>query len=328
MPANIEKADGQERLVGVEFELQGVEVDQLAGLTASTLDGTLQMKSSADYRIAVPNQGEYRVEVDYALLKEMANEYEVADADSVSVVDTVALVVLSAASSLVVPCEVVTPPLSMTTLPDRLEPLTVAIRDAGGKGTGYSPLYAFGLHLNVEPPTLDAETVTAFMKSFVCLFDWLTWKGEVDIARRATPYIQRYPADYELRLADPGYWPDWRSLIDDYLEFNPSRNRALDMLPLFSHIDPDRIHAAVSDGRVQSRPAFHYRLANCSIDEPGWSISKPWSHWLQIEHLASHRDALAGCCAAFLDDRARVLHKIDNNWRDAVNQWLDPSLLA
>jgi hypothetical protein len=33
--------------------------------------------------------------------------------------------------------------------------------------------------------------------------------------------------------------PDLDTLIDDYLEYNPTRNRALDFLPLFLHLDED-----------------------------------------------------------------------------------------
>lgn len=324
MPASTSREDGSARHVGVEFELQGISVGELAELTATTLDGTLEPVSAVEYSIHVPDQGDYRVEVDYALLKQKAKEQHDLDLEERKLVDTVTVDILSAASSLLVPCEVVTPPLAMESLAQPMQALTDAIRAAGGKGTRHSLFYAFGLHLNIEPPVLDAHTVAAYMKAFTCLFDWLVWEGEVDVARRATPYIQRFPEEYELHLTDPEYWPDWDTLIDDYLHWNASRNRALDMLPLFAEVDAARVRASVNDDKVQARPAFHYRLANCAIDEPDWSIADPWSRWLQIEQLASDRNALIGCCAAYRSDRKRLLYKIDNNWRETVKQWLQP----
>ena len=321
MPEKTGKSDGSPRQVGVEFELQGIAVDSLARLTASTLGGDVETLSEVEYLINVADQGEYRVEVDYALLKQVAKEHHETD-DEQTTIDALALDALSAVSSVIVPCEVVSPPLPMQSFSHPMQKLTDAIRGAGGKGTGYSPFYAFGLHLNVEPPDLEAETVAAFMKAFACLFDWIVWKGEVDWARRMTPYIQRYPEEYDLQLTDPDYWPDWDTLIVDYLQANASRNRAMDMLPLLSEINPAAIRQAVDDDRVKSRPAFHYRLANCAIDDPDWSIADPWRRWLQIEHLASDRDSLNACCAEYRNNRERLLHRVDNTWCETVTKWL------
>ena len=38
-------------------------------------------------------------------------------------------------------------------------------------------------------------------------------------------------------MLDAGYGPDLGALIDDYLAANPTRNRALDLLPLFAELD-------------------------------------------------------------------------------------------
>lgn len=322
MPGAVTKSDGSSRRVGVEFELQGIPVDELARLTASTLGGEVETVSEAEYLIRVPDQGDYRVEVDYALLKQMAKEQRKAEGADPTAIEALVLDALSTVSSVIVPCEVVAPPLPMDGLARPMGKLTDAIRAAGGKGTGHSMFYAFGLHLNVEPPDLEADTVAAYMKAFACLFDWIVWQGEVDWARRITPYIKRYPADYEARLTDPDYWPDRERLIGDYLASNASRNRALDMLPLFSEIDSAAVQEAVDDDRVKARPAFHYRLANCAIDDPDWSIGEPWGRWVQIEYLASDRRALNACCEAYHRDRERWLHGIDNSWRETVTQWL------
>ena len=316
------KPDGTPRRVGVEFELQGIPVDELARLTALTFGGDVERVSKAEYLIDVDDQGQYRVEIDYALLKKLAKAQQGStDSDGPSI-DSLAVDTLSAVSAAIVPCEVVAPPLPMDSFLSTLQDLTDAIRYAGGKGTGHSPFYAFGLHLNVEPPDLDAATIAAYMKAFVCLFDWIVWQGEVDWSRRITPYIKRYSAEYELELTDPQYWPNQDTLIADYLRAEGTRNRALDMLPMFSELDSNAVERAVDDDLVKARPAFHYRLANCSIDDPAWSIADPWGRWLQIEHLACDRDALNECCAAYQRDRRRLLHRLDNTWRETVTQWL------
>ena len=322
MPNTTTKSDGSPRRVGVEFELQGIAVDMLARLTALTLRGEVEAVSEAEYLIRVPEQGDYRVEVDYALLKQMAKEQREANDDDQATFETLALDTLSAVSSVIVPCEVVAPPLPMKSFAEPMQTLTEAIRDAGGKGTGHSLFYAFGLHLNVEPPDLEAHTIAAYMKAFACLYDWIVWQGEVDWARRVTPYIQRYPAKYDLKLTDPDYWPDQDTLIVDYLDSNASRNRAMDMLPLFSEIKPAAVRKAVDDDRIKPRPAFHYRLANCAIDEPDWSVADPWRRWLQIEHLASDRDALNACCEEYHNSRQGLLHRVDDSWRETVTKWL------
>lgn len=321
MPAVTVKNDGSARQVGVEMELQGIAVDMLARLTALTLGGDVENISDAEYLVRVPDQGDYRVEVDYALLKQMAKQQRDDDEDP-SRLEALALDTLSAVSSVIVPCEVVAPPLPMGGLAAPIQALTDAIRDAGGQGTGHSMFFAFGLHLNVEPPDMSAQTIAAYMKAYACLYDWIVWQGEVDWARRITPYIQRYPAEYDLKLTDPEYWPDMDTLIDDYLVANDTRNRALDMLPLFADVSSAAVRSVVDDDRIKPRPAFHYRLANCAIDEPDWSVADPWRRWLQIEHLASDRDALKQCCEEYRKSRDNLLGRVDEGWPEAVTKWL------
>lgn len=322
MPASTVKEDETARHVGVEMEFQGVPIEALANLIADTLNGEIRKVSKVEYLIAVPEGGEYRAEVDYALLKRLAKKQQETDKRDESSIDALAVDALTAASDVIVPCEVVAPPIAMDRFAEPMHALTVAIREAGGKGTKDTFFYAFGVHLNVEPPSMQVPTISAYMKAFVCLFDWIIWDGKVDWARRITPHIQRYPTEYELLLTDPDYWPDTTRLIDDYLAHNATRNRALDMLPLFSVLDEDRVQAAVDDDRVQARPAFHYRAANCEVDDPDWSIADPWKRWLQIEHLANDRDALNACCEQFRLHRPRVLHSVDNHWRKEVTRWL------
>ena len=85
------------------------------------------------------------------------------------------------------------------------------------------------------------------------------------------------------------------------------------------------IGEVVDDDLIKPRPAFHYRLANCCVDDPDWSIAEPWRRWLKIEALALDRERLVDCCNAFLKDRQRTLGRFDNQWREEVQQWLPGS---
>lgn len=322
MPERLEREDGSPRQVGVEIELQGIDVAALAALTARTLAGETTQVSAVEFEIDVADQGRYRVEVDFALLKELARERQRKLGDGEEGILDFALELLSDMSAVTVPCEVVSPPIAMTSLARPMDALVTALRNAGGKGTRHSLLYAFGVHLNVEPPALDAGTVARYLRAFVVLYDWIVDEGQVDLSRQLTPYIKPYPREYDLLVADPGYEPDWPKLIDDYLEHNASRDRALDMLPLFTHVDEDRVRAATDDPLIKSRPTFHYRLANSCVDESDWSIAQPWNRWVQIERLAANASKLGELAEAFARDRARLLRTVDKRWAAAVRESL------
>lgn len=320
LPPIHRKPDGTPRRVGVEFELQGLDVGNLAAIVAEALDGTVRRVSSAEYLVTDPTHGEYRVEVDSVLLKN--NAELTADDDDLPALQEAAVKVIDSVSSLVVPCEVVSPPLPMTEVCKPMDSLVAATRKAGARGTQQSLLYAFGVHLNVEPPTMDPQQIVDYIRAFVCLYDWIVEAGDIDLTRQMMPYIRRFPTEYEQLVTGADYRPDWRRLIADYLGANPTRNRALDMLPMFAHVDEQAVRDVVDDDLIKPRPAFHYRLANCCIDDPDWSIAQPWRRWLQIEQLALDKPALTDCCDAFNRDRQRFLSNMDNQWREEVQQWL------
>lgn len=308
--------------MGVEIELQGIAIAELAELVADILPGVATAVSSAEYRIDVPDGGPWRVEIDFALLKELAREQGPDGGRDADLLAALAVDALRAASSVIVPCEIVSPPIPVDRLPARMDTLVDTLRRAGAKGTRQSFLYAFGLHLNIEPPDLVADKIVRYLKAFICLYDWIADESQIDLSRRMTPYVDAYGRDYELLVADPGYSPDMAQLIDDYLVYNPTRDRALDMLPMFSHLDEERVRRVVDDPLVKSRPAFHYRLANSSVDEPGWSIASPWNLWMVIETLAEDPDRLDECARLFMEDRQRLLHGFHKRWVTTVRDWL------
>ncbi len=99
------------------------------------------------------------------------------------------------------------------------------------------------------------------------------------------------------------------------------------MLPLFAHIDEDRVRAAVNDDRIKSRPTLHYRLPNCQIDEPEWGLIRPWRDWLQIDALASDPPRLDAVCRGYRKYLQNPAGAFFGDWAVASTRWLLPELL-
>jgi hypothetical protein len=220
-----------------------------------------------------------------------------------------------------VPLEVVTPPIPMDELA-RVEELVDGLRSAGARGTGFAWRFAFGMHLNPEMPALDAKTILRYLQAFLCLYDWLLAENRIDITRRLTPYIDAFPKQYVRQIIDGDYDPGLDGLIDDYLAANATRNRALDMLPLFADLDEDRVRSVIDDPRIKSRPTLHYRMPNCEIDEPDWGIGKAWRDWLQVEQLVVDVDRLEALCRRYAEVLDAPLSNLLRPWREEVVDWL------
>lgn len=316
--------EGQPRRIGVELEMSGRTLDELAGVAAGLLGCEVIETSRYERSLRGDAAGDWIVELDFHLLKKLGQT----ERDPQALTDDLlqsAEDALHAVAQTLVPVEIVSPPLPMQRLPE-VETLIARLREAGAKGTGDHPLNAFGMQFNPEIPRADAATLSAYVRAFVCLYDWLYARADIDLTRRLTSYVDPYPLDYLRLVTAPDYAPDLPGLIDDYLLHNPTRNRALDLLPLFAHLDPARV-AAVTDGPlIKPRPAFHYRLPDCEIDRPGWGIAAAWNDWLQVERLAADPQRLAGCCADCHEFMARpALERWLGDWADEVaGRWLAP----
>jgi hypothetical protein len=299
------------RRVGVELEFAGLDIDAAARAVVHALGGSV--REDGDYRRVIEGTtlGRFVVELDFELLQSM-NARRRAGAEP-GVFAELSEELLAAAATPVVPVEVISPPLAVASL-EELDVLTHALRAAGATGTRGSLLYAFGLHLNPELERIDAPSVLAHLRAYLCLYDWLVERERVDWKRRLTPYINPFPKPYARLVLAADYAPDLSALIDDYLRFNPQRNRSLDLLPLFSHVDPERVRRAVNDPRIKARSTFHYRLPNCEIETPGWSVLPAWRGWLQVEALAAERTRLARVSAALLARLADPMDFLAEDW--------------
>ena len=212
------------------------------------------------------------------------------------------------------------PPVPIERLPE-VDALIAALREGGAIGTQANPLHAFGMHFNVEIAENTADYLADHMKAFMLLSPWLREQIAIDPTRDLAPYIERFPHDYVLKVVDPGYRPDLAGLIDDYLDANPTRNRELDMLPVFAHLDPDRIFRVIDDAHVRPRPAFHYRLPDSRVDAPDWGVVPDWDRWVEVERLAANPLRLEQMASAYL---ASAFETVPEDWHERAREWLAP----
>ena len=43
---------------------------------------------------------------------------------------------------------------------------------------------------------------------------------------------------------------------------------------------------------VSARPAYHYRLPDCRLDDPEWSLAWEWNKWALVEEVSEDHDVL------------------------------------
>jgi hypothetical protein len=320
MPPRRYTQDEDERRVGMELEFAGVEPDTITSLIKRHYGGEINRRNEYEYEVKDTRLGNFVVELDAALLKEFGRQAEESSEDQ-SDLEKWSKDVLSATAELLVPWEIVTDPIGMSSLHE-LHVLSEDLRESGARGTRDAVRYAFGLHINPELPDLSAQTILAYLRAYLCLYDWLKDREQVDLIRKLTPYIDHFEDEYIVQVVNLEYQPDLNTLIEDYLEKNPTRNRSMDLLPLFAHLDEKRVKSTIDDPRIKPRPTFHYRLPNCDIDRSDWSVLTPWKDWLQVEFLAADNDRLREACEGLSKDYQRLTRAIDDQWRKESEKWL------
>ena len=318
LPPNPDTAQGNPRRLGVELEFSGMDIDTASTIVEAQFGGSVEVVSDFEHRVQDTSLGEFNVELDFEYLK-AAGRDESLDRDSL--LDHLPQWMVAEMARLVVPIEVVSPPVAMQKI-TCLDAVVDRLRDAGALGTRQSPVYAFGMHLNPEMPALDSVTITRYLRAFLCLYEWLLRESDVDWSRRLTPYINPFPTEYVRLVVSPDYAPTLTDLMDDYLATNADRNRALDMLPLFAHIDERRVRDSIDDPRIKPRPTLHYRLANCDIDLNDWGIVTAWRHWLEVERLANDHDRLRSIATAYRDHLGAISSRAFGDWAAQCDQWL------
>lgn len=320
-PPHTTNAAGEERRCGVEIEYIDVPLQRAAELIAEIWQGEITWQYDYHATIHTKSLGDFTVELDVEWMQKLSQQVKEDRAlDQIPLAETADKLLFPVVSS-VAPNEIVSPPIPFSRLHE-LDTLVARLREAGAKGTGDSIIYAFGVHLNPESPALDAACILRYLRSFLLLYEWMKHDMQVDNTRMLTGFARAFPLDYAKQVLAADYAPDMAGLIDDYLTYNPSRNRALDMLPLFAHIDATRVYRTVHDSLVKPRPTFHFRLPNCHIDHAGWHLSDAWDYWLEVEKLAWDSERLQHMQEAFLAHYKSPLHLLSDNWRKQTQTWL------
>lgn len=309
--------DGRVRRIGVEVEFAAIGAEEGAHIVAGLFGGRVVADDPHRFFIEDTEFGRFVCELDtqYAHRPKGRPEPEPGALEDFR---GEMRRLFGDLSSVVMPCEVVCPPIPLPDLP-RLDALVDALKAAGAEGTRASPFYAFGAQLNLEIATADPVWLGRCVRAYLLLSPWLRDVMGLDFTRRAVSFADPFPREYVLAALSRQTPSDLDRLIADYLAANPTRNRELDMLPLFSHLQPDRVAAAIEDPRVQPRPAFHYRLPDANLGAPDWSLCLEWNRWCVVERLAATPERLDAMAA---DYTARLIRDGARDWPRRCAEWL------
>lgn len=325
LPPVVKNKNGNIRKVGFELEYAGINIKEALSIIIELFGGRIEEESAFKSKIKNTVFGDFTVEIDAAVLKNKTYETYLEkigiDIKQFSYQNLFEELLIKLAET-AVPYEIVTPPIPLTKL-DLLEDLRKALQVHKALGTKSSFIYAFGLHINPEVPDTSADTLLKYLRSFLLLQRWIANKSGVDFSRKITPFIDDFPDLYYILILDSNYSPTIDELIDDYLTHNPTRNRALDMLPLLAYIDEEKVLSVVEEkDLIKPRPTFHYRLPNCMIDEPRWTIAGEWNYWVEVEKLAGSPEKLKKMCADLLYTMHSTGLVFKYIWTDKVEDWI------
>jgi hypothetical protein len=325
-PPILKNEKGKMRKVGFELEYAGIDLKEAAQIIFKQFGGTIHGINKFACKVINTSFGDFNIEIDASILKNKTYENYLKkfgiDVYDLSIQTTIEDILIKLAEA-AVPYEIITPPIPFNEL-DSVEKLRKALHKHKALGTKGSLIYAFGLHINPETPSLSAGILVNYLRAFLLLYRWIVKVSKVDWARRVTPFIDEFPESYYRLILDSSYAPEIDKLIDNYLEHNPTRNRALDMLPLFASIDKEKVLSSTEDEKIliKPRPAFHYRLPNCMIDDPSWSIAEEWNYWVEVEKLAGNQDKINDMSKDFFETTESLLSLIYDEWPARVEKWI------
>jgi len=273
-------ADGSLRRVGVEVEFLGPSASVAAAALVRDLGGAAEIEDPHAIRIHGTRLGTLSVELD------LRHSHPTRHPSLDMGLGHHGTAILGTLVSPFVPRELITAPLPVTQI-GLVDEALASLRSVGARGRGVVLLNSLSLHFNIDPPNLDARTLTAFLKAFLCIGDELrreTARGSLRLALALPP---DYPQSYKERVLAPDYWPDLADFTTDYLAANPTRQRALDLLPLLAFLNETQVRLALPREKIGPRPVFHYRLTHAHLSDPNWSILPDWDGWLKVERLAA-----------------------------------------
>jgi hypothetical protein len=323
MSTKIENYKNEERRVGIELEYSGINACNSAKIINDLFGGNIAKKNNITYFVEETSLGDFKVELDAILLQEAAQRIKDDEREkSDNIFDKINIKFDQSISKIgerIVPFEIVAPPISIKKL-DKLEELCDALYKKGTKGTGENFYYAFGMHINPEVCSLAPEYILKHIQSFLLLTPWLIKQHKIDLTRRITSFIDPFTKPYLNLVLRKSYNPDLATLIKDYHYYNPTRNRALDMTPLFAFIDEDLTRSLYGNKeKINKRPTFHYRLPNCDIGNKEWSIINQWEIWLKVEELASNEKKLGDLIEKWQQHNNKLIF-LESDWLKVLSK--------
>lgn len=325
LPPIINSKDGKPRKVGLELEFAGIEPMEAARIITRVFGGTITEEHRYHIDISGTDLGDFRVELDARILRKMAEENIFdklgIELEEDSVRQSIEDVVDKMARS-VVPIEIVMPPVKINEL-DKLEKLRKALQENKAKGTSTSMMHAFGMHLNIEAPDLQTSTLLRYLRAFMIAYPWLLVVLKIDMTRRFSPFVDSFPEKYVRLVLNPDYRPDIDQMIKDYIEYSSTRNRPLDMMPIFGMLNEELIASVMEGAKNDPRPTFHYRLPNSRIDNAGWRFEDEWNHWLVVEKLAANDEMLEKLSRLYLLRRDETVISFRKEWAKTLKILLD-----
>lgn len=317
---NFKNYKKKNRRFGLEIEYVGLPLDQSANIIADALECDKKRTHKTHYTFEHPELGEFILELDVELAQKISANAQNTPLNDMSInkaIDSFLPEMLSG----IAPSELVTPPLEMKDLAITSK-IVKDLRNGGAQGTSESFLYAFGYHVNPEARSLDAEDILRILQSFTLLFDYLVDTLQMDLTRKISGYAAPYPKAFAKHILNPNYNPDIDTLMRDYIKFAPSRNYALDMLPLFSFIDEDFIESKCPDSLIKTRPTYHFRLPNCKINDTDWDIYNGIKAWALVEAVADEPKLLERLSCEYLKINNKIMNKMTSRWREHVKEIL------
>lgn len=288
------------RRVGVEIEFGDIGCERAAECVRQSFGGRVVVHTRNDVSVEGTAFGDFEVKIDWRFAHYIDGETEggIGKSGLLDKLDEGLSALVSEIGSAVMPFEIVAPPMPWSEL-GRFDGLLAELRAGGASDTRHW-LHAFALQLNPEAHALDAASIVAMLRAYLLSSERLRAEIGVDLTRRLSSFIEPFPDRYVRKVLDPAYGPDLETLIDDYLAENPTRNRELDMLPLFTFLDEARVRACLDDDRIKARPTYHYRLPDCRLSDPGWGVGTEWNRWVSVERLAADADRLHAAAGEWL----------------------------
>lgn len=324
LPSIILNYDKQIRKAGFELEFSNINIDTIIHILTDNC--AFKMKKLNSYLFKFDSQyGEFTLELDFELLSKQKLKNNIQEffhsigitieQKKIEQVETL----IAELSQDIVPYEISTPPIPIENL-EIVNNLVDQLSKNNAKGTKEKIYYAFGLHINLEVISLETTILLDYLKAYVILQDFLEKDAKVDVTRKITPFIDKFKKDYILHILQEEYLPSQEEFIKDYINFNPTRNRSLDMLPILTFIDEKLVRSFLPKEKINPRPAFHYRLSNSLIGEDNWKISDEWNRWILVEKLANDPISLK----TFSKEYVHYLEKFINftSWESKITKWI------